>query len=216
MAVSQIGNVTKTLRTLISLTFLLASLPATAAEAMSAKASPQTTTVILQTTSGDIHIALDHARAPKTSQNFLAYVDDGLFRHMTFYRAMASNRAATEGMIQGGMGNNLRGTLPPVPHEPTYETGLSHVDGAVSMAYTSLPGSARTEFFIVVGEIPSYDGVPGGKPGYAVFGKVTQGMDVVKKILQMPKAENARNPALQGQMLVEPVKITGARRAPRE
>jgi peptidyl-prolyl cis-trans isomerase A (cyclophilin A) len=204
-----------TLRLFLLLSFFLAPFMAHGAQPDSAR-HQKTTTVILQTTSGDIHIALDHARAPKTSQNFLAYVDNGLFRHMTFYRAMASNRAATEGMIQGGMGNNLRGTLPPVPHEPTYETGLSHVDGAVSMAYTSLPGSARTEFFIVVGEIPSYDGVPGGKPGYAVFGKVTQGMDVVKKILQMPKAENARNPALQGQMLVEPVKITGARRAPRQ
>jgi peptidyl-prolyl cis-trans isomerase A (cyclophilin A) len=114
------------------------------------------------------------------------------------------------------MGNNLRGTMPPVPHEPTYTTGLSHVDGAVSMAYTSNPGSARTEFFIVVGaEIPSYDGVPGGKPGYAVFGKVTKGMDVVRKILKMPKAKDARNAALEGSILVEPVAITGASRMPR-
>jgi peptidyl-prolyl cis-trans isomerase A (cyclophilin A) len=171
-------------------------------------------TVIIQTTAGDIHITLDHQRAPQTAKNFLAYVDSGLFSQMTFYRAMASNRAATEGMIQGGMRNNLRGTMPPVPHEPTYVTGLSHVDGAVSMAYTSLPGSARTEFFIVVGEIPSYDGVPEGKPGYAVFGKVSKGMNVVRKILQMEKSPDARNPTLQGQMLKEPVKITGAKRAP--
>src|SRR5690606_5953135 len=138
----------------------------------------------------------------------------GLFSQMTFYRAMATSRDGSEGIVQGGMRNNLRGTLPPVPHEPTFTTGLSHVDGAVSMAYTSLPGSARTEFFIVLGEIPSYDGLPGGKPGYAVFGKVTKGMNVVRKIMQMPKAKDARNPSMQGQMLVEQVAITGARRAP--
>jgi peptidyl-prolyl cis-trans isomerase A (cyclophilin A) len=177
--------------------------------------SPRAATVVIQTTAGDIHITLDHARAPKTSQNFLAYVDSGLFSRMTFYRAVDSRGDGSEGMVQGGMGNNLRGTMPPVPHEPTYTTGLSHVDGAVSMAYTSNPGSARTEFFIVVGgEIPSYDGVPGGKPGYAVFGKVTKGMDVVRKILLMPKKQEARNAMLEGSILVEPVAITRAARAP--
>ncbi len=199
------------------LVFLLAiaALPAWSAQPKAA-ATPEaaTSTVILQTTAGDIHIALDQARAPQTAKNFLAYVDSGLFSSMTFYRAMTTRRDGSEGLIQGGMRNNLRGALPPVPHEPTYTTGLSHVDGAVSMAYTSIPGSARTEFFIVAGEIPSYDGVPDGDPGYAVFGKVTRGMNVVHRILQMPKQPNARNPAMQGQMLVEPVKIVGARRAP--
>lgn len=185
------------------------------AQRAAASPKPATTTVILQTAAGDIHIALDHARAPKTSDNFLAYVDSGLFSRMNFYRASASLSDGSEGMVQGGMGNNLRGTMPPVPHEPTYTTGLSHVDGAVSMAYTSNPGSARTEFFIVVGSpIPSYDGVPGGKPGYAVFGKVTKGMDVVRKILKMPKAKDARNAMLEGSILLEPVPITGAKRAP--
>src|SRR5690606_29104888 len=165
---------------------------------------PVATTVIVQTSVGDIHIALDHVRAPQTAKNFLAYVDSGLFSRMTFYRAMKTRRDGGEGMVQGGMRNNLRGSMPPVPHEPTFTTGLSHVDGAVSMAYTSLPGSARTEFFIVVGGIPSYDGVPGGEPGYAVFGKVIKGMNVVRKILDLPKSKDARNPTLQGTMLVEP------------
>lgn len=194
---------------------LLAVVPASAAQP-AAPSSPAAaaSTVILRTHVGDIHIALDHARAPKTAQNFLAYVDSGLFSRMTFYRGMVTRRDGSEGMIQGGMGNNLRGTMPPVPHEPTFTTGLSHVNGAVSMAYTSIPGSARTEFFIVLGEIPSYDGVPGGDPGYAVFGKVTRGMDVVRRILHLPKAKDARNPALEGQMLVEKVPIIEAKRAP--
>lgn len=193
----------------------LLCLPAFAAEvAPKSSAEPSPTTVVLQTSVGDIHIALDMAHAPLTAKNFLAYVDSGLFSSMTFYRAMKTRRDGSEGMIQGGMRNNLRGTLPPVPHEPTFTTGLSHVNGAVSMAYTSMPGSARTEFFIVIGEIPSYDGVPGGAPGYAVFGKVTKGMSVVRKILGLPTSKDARNPSMQGQMLVEQVSIVTARRAP--
>lgn len=202
-------------RPLVALALLLTAPQLWGAQSATPATSPRASTVVIQTTAGDIHIALDHARAPKTSQNFLAYVDSGLFSRMTFYRAIATRSDGSEGMVQGGMGNNLRGTMPPVPHEPTYTTGLSHVDGAVSMAYTSNPGSARTEFFIVVGgEIPSYDGVPGGKPGYAVFGKVTKGMDVVRKILQMPKKQEARNAMLEGSILVEPVAITRAARAP--
>lgn len=196
----------------LALLLTIFSLPASGAQP-AAPAEQAATTVILQTSVGDIHIALDHARAPQTAKNFLAYVDSGLFSSMTFYRAMTTRRDGSEGMIQGGMRNNLRGALPPVPHEPTFSTGLSHVDGAVSMAYTSLPGSARTEFFIVIGEIPSYDGVPGGAPGYAVFGKVTRGMNVARKILQLPKSTDARNPSLQGTILVEPVAIIAARRA---
>lgn len=189
--------------------------PVLAAEAApQASAAPAPITVILQTSVGDIHIALDMEYAPLTAKNFLAYVDSGLFSSMTFYRAMKTRRDGSEGMIQGGMRNNLRGTLPPVPHEPTFTTGLSHVNGAVSMAYTSMPGSARTEFFIVIGEIPSYDGVPGGAPGYAVFGKVTKGMSVVRKILGLPTSKDARNPSMQGQMLIEQVSIVTARRAP--
>lgn len=200
-------------RTALALLFGLLSLPARPGQP-AATAGPQAkaTTVMLQTSMGDIHIALDLEHAPQTAKNFLAYVDSGLFSRMTFYRASASRRDGSEGMIQGGMRNNLRGTMPPVAHEPTYTSGLSHVDGAVSMAYTSMPGSARTEFFIVVGEIPGYDGVPGGEPGYAVFGRVTKGMSVVRNILRLPTSKNARNPVLQGQMLVEPVQIIAARR----
>jgi len=209
------GGVNILSRPLAALVLLLSAPLLLGAQSATSPASTQTSTVIIQTAAGDIYIALDHVRAPKTSQNFLAYVDSGLFSRMTFYRASASRSDGSEGMIQGGMGNNLRGTMPPVPHEPTYTTGLSHVDGAVSMAYTSNPGSARTEFFIVVGSpIPSYDGVPGGKPGYAVFGKVTKGMDVVRRILKMPKTKDARNAMLEGSILVEPVAITRARRAP--
>lgn len=100
-------------RPLVALALLLTALPLPGAQPAASAIQGKATTVVIQTTAGDIHIALDHARAPQTSQNFLAYVDSGLFRRMTFYRAMAVLSDGSVGMIQGGMGNNLRGTMPP-------------------------------------------------------------------------------------------------------
>lgn len=178
------------------------------------QAAPATSTVILQTSAGEVHIALDNARAPQTARNFLAYVDSGQFNGITFYRAMQSRSDGSEGLVQAGPRGNLRNPLPPVVHESTVSTGLSHVDGAVSMARGRIPGSARAEFFIIVGGLAGYDGVPGGDPGYAVFGRVSKGMNVVRRILRMPTVKDANNPDMQGQMLANPVTIVKATRAP--
>jgi len=89
------------------------------------------------------------------------------------------------------------------------------VDGAISMAREN-PGTATADFFIVVGDLVSMDGKPDGDPGYAVFGRVVQGMDVVRAMLELPRSAEARNPVMKGQMLAEPVKVTTARRAPAE
>src|SRR4051812_13106209 len=135
-----------------------------------AAAQPPQTIVVLQTSLGDIRIALETERAPLTAQNFLKYVDAGRFDGTTFYRALNYDKAGTEGLVQAGLQGNNRLAFPPVAHESTVDTGLSHVDGAVSMA-RGKPGSARGEFFIVVGGMIPYDGVPnGGDPGFAVFG----------------------------------------------
>jgi peptidyl-prolyl cis-trans isomerase A (cyclophilin A) len=89
------------------------------------------------------------------------------------------------------------------------------VDGAVSMARGSAVGSARGDFFIIVGGMPNYDGVPnGGDPGYAVFGRVVSGMGVARKMMRLPRAKEASNPRMQGQLLAVPVTILTARRAP--
>jgi len=176
-------------------------------------ATPATTTVILKTSLGDIRIALETERAPITAQNFLTYVDSGRFDGATFYRAIRS-RDGSEGLVQGGLQNDNRRSFPPIAHESTVDTGLSHVDGAVSMARQK-PGSARAEFFIIVGKQVTYDGVPdGGDPGFAVFGRVVSGMPVVRKIMRQPRSNEARNPSMKGEMLAEPVKILGATRAP--
>lgn len=186
---------------------VLLSLFATAA------AAQQPVVVILTTSLGEIHLALDTAKAPITAQNFLKYVDAGRFDGIAFYRALNYDRSGTEGLVQGGLNGNNRLAYPPIAHESTVTTGLSHVDGAVSMARGSV-GSARAEFFIVVGGMITYDGVPnGGDPGFAVFGKVTRGMPLIRRMMKLPRSKEAKSETMKGQMLAEPVKILTARRA---
>lgn len=192
---------------------LLALVVAWPAVVVPASPGPATTNVVLHTSLGDIRIAVETERAPVTSQNFLRYVDAGRFDGIGFYRVIRS-RDGSEGLVQGGLQGDNRTAFPPIAHESTVTTGLSHVDGAVSMA-RGKPGSARAEFFIIVGTQVTYDGVPnGGDPGFAVFGRVVSGMPVVRKILRLPASQEARNPDMKGQMLVKPVTILTARRAP--
>jgi peptidyl-prolyl cis-trans isomerase A (cyclophilin A) len=162
---------------------------------------------------GDVRIALETERAPITAQNFLTYVDAGRLDGASFYRAIRSSDGS-EGLVQGGLQNDNRRSFPPIAHESTVDTGLSHVDGAVSMARQK-PGSARAEFFIIVGKQVTYDGVPnGGDPGFAVFGRVVSGMQVVRRIMRQPRSKEARSEAMKGEMLEKPVTILAAKRVP--
>lgn len=205
----------------VAMCLALVGAPSLAQQAATSKApparapAPATTTVILHTTLGDIRIALETQRAPVTSQNFLKYVDAKRYDGVTFYRAMKSDDGR-DGLVQAGLQGNLTYAFPPIPHESTVDTGLSHVDGAVSIARGAKPGSARADFFIIVGDMRfAYDGVPnGGDPGYAVFGRVVEGMPIVRRMLRMPRSKEARNERMLGQMLAEPVTILTARRAP--
>lgn len=186
----------------------------TAAPAQPAAAAPATTTVIFKTALGDIHIALETQRAPITAANFLRYVDAKRFDGITFYRAHKVSADGKYAIVQGGLQNNSRLVYKSIAHESPQVTGLSHVDGAISMAREA-PGTATADFFIVVGDLVSMDGKPDGSdPGYAVFGRVVSGMDVVRAMLELPRSEDARNPVMKGQMLATPVKVESARRAP--
>lgn len=174
---------------------------------------PATVPVVLHTTVGDIHIALEVERAPITAGNFLRYVDDKRFDGITIYRAYKASEDGRYGLVQGGL-NDPKKLFKPIAHESPATTGLSHVDGAISMGRDA-PGTAVADFFIVIGDLVSMDGkADGSDPGYAVFGRVTQGMDVVRSMLDLPRSEKADHPAMQGQMLAEPVKILTARREP--
>ena len=175
-------------------------------------AQPATVRVILQTSEGNITLELETARAPITAGNFLRYVDARRLDGTGFYRAMKLR--PDWGIVQGGV-RDPRLLYPPIAHEPTGRTGLSHVDGAISMARRA-PGSAQADFFIAVGAHPGYDSNPaaqGDNLGFAVFGRVVEGMDVVRRILAGPTVQNAGAGAMRGQMLERPVRIVRAVRA---
>ena len=172
-----------------------------------------TVKVVLRTALGDISLALEKERAPITVNNFLHYVDQKRLDGTEFYRAVTLDEQGQYGLIQGGLRNNPKRVFKPIAHEPTNLTGLSHVSGAISMARVE-PGTASADFFIVVGDNISYDAhADAGDPGYAVFGHVTEGMDVVRAILQQPRASGAGEGVMSGQMIANPVKILTARRA---
>jgi peptidyl-prolyl cis-trans isomerase A (cyclophilin A) len=191
---------------------LPAEVPAEAAPAPAPV--PATTTVVFQTELGEIHIAVEIERAPVTAANFLRYVDNKRLDGITFYRAHKVSEDGKYAIVQGGLQGDTKRLYKPIAHESPQTTGLSHVDGAVSMAMAA-PGTATADFFIVVGDLVSMDGKPDGSdPGYAVFGRVVSGMDVVRSMLELPRSAEARNPVMKGQMLATPVKVVTARRLP--
>lgn len=192
-------------RLLLALALLLAA-PA-AAQRPPAAPLPR---VGLQTNLGVIVIEVDNRRAPITGNNFLRYVEHKRLDGTSFYRAARTEGAPKRGFIQGGVRKSVQRVFPPIPHEPTSRTGLSHDEGAVSMA-RSKPGTAMGDFFITANAIPSMD-ARGREPGFAVFGRVVGGMDVVRRILALPTAPNAGAGPLRGQLIAQPIRITKARR----
>jgi peptidyl-prolyl cis-trans isomerase A (cyclophilin A) len=167
--------------------------------------------VAIETSLGRIVLGLDKAHAPITTANFLHYVDAHRFDGESFYRAM---HAAGGGLIQGGVRSDARKLFPPIKHEPTLETGLHNVAGAIAMANAGA-GTARADFFILASDMPTLDATA-TEPGFAVFGHVIEGMDVVQKILGSPVSETKGEGAMKGQMLEPQIKIIKAERvAPR-
>ena len=170
---------------------------------------PPVVRVRLVTSAGSIVVALDAKRAPLTVANFLRYVDDGRLEGTYFYRAARRKGDPTLGFVQGGIGTDARRILPSVPLEPTSKTGIRHLSGAISMARSVNPNSAHGNFSIMVGDNPTLDARP-GKPGYAAFGRVVGGMDVVRKMLAMPTGGGRDE--MRGQMILNRVKILRAER----
>lgn len=171
-----------------------------------APAPPGTVRVRLDTQAGAITLAIDVAHAPKTAANFLQYVDDGRLDGTSFYRA-ARAKGRAGGFVEGGIGTDPRRGLPPVALEPTSRTGLRHRDGAISMARFAAPDSATANFSILAGANPALD-AHGREQGYAVFGRVVDGMAVVRRILALPTAGPGGSVAAQS--LARPVRIMRA------
>ena len=162
--------------------------------------------VAIDTSLGRIVVALDRTHAPKTTANFLHYVDAHRLDGETIYRAMhVPGGKADDGLIQGGVRSDSRKLYPPIAHEPTNQTGIKNIAGAISMANGG-PGTARADFFILTRDMPALD-ASAGDPGFAAFGHVVEGMDVVKKILAAPVSPTMGEGAMKGQMLDPAVKI---------
>lgn len=180
----------------------------------------QLTDVIVKTELGDITIALETERAPVTAGNFLRYVDGKRFDGTVFYRAMRLDWGdQPNGLVQGGVQNDPKRLFPPIAHEPTSVTGVKHGLGAISMARLE-PGSATADFSIMLAPQPFLDANPEGatedeRLGYAAFGHVVSGMEVVRAIFDAPVDPAKGEGWMKGQMLAKPVRILTVRRAPK-
>jgi peptidyl-prolyl cis-trans isomerase A (cyclophilin A) len=159
--------------------------------------------VTIVTRQGDIEIELYPGQAPKSVAAFITYIKRGYYKNASFYRVLNDDNqpsnAPKAALIQGGTYRsqpNLNDTLPGIPHEGTDQTKLLHTDGTLSLARTA-PGTATTEFFICIGDQPGFDF--GGennpdKQGYAAFGKVIKGMDIVRRIYNLPESDQYFDP----------------------
>ncbi len=193
---------------------LLTGFGALAATRLAAQTPPPPPVrVTLSTALGAITLELATA-APITTTNFLRYVDAGRYDGADFYRALKMGVAPLAGLIQGGLQNAPGKLFSPIAHESTQQTGLSNKDGAIAMARFE-PGSATSEFFICIGDESGLDAnpaLPGDNLGFAVFGHVADGMDVVRAILKAPTSPTVGDGVMKGQMLAPTVAIATARR----
>jgi peptidyl-prolyl cis-trans isomerase A (cyclophilin A) len=161
--------------------------------------------VIIETKFGDIEAELYPDQAPKTVAAFLSYIDSGFYKNATFYRVLRDDEQPSDApkseLIQGGIWKTnyqLANKIPGIPHEPTNQTKILHTDGTLSMARAA-PGTANTEFFICVGDQHGFD--YGGAnnadgQGYAAFGRVVKGMNVVNSIYDAPENDGTFDPLI--------------------
>lgn len=178
-----------------------------------------TVRVAMTTEFGTIVIDLDGKRAPVTTANFLRYVDLKRLDGITFYRSMhLAWGDQPNGLVQGGLRGDYKKVMKPIAHEPTNVTGVLHKVGSISMARFA-PGTATADFSILLADMPGLDANPEAtdpeaQAGYAAFGRVAEGMDVVRRIWDAPISQTLGEGALKGQMIETPVKVLSVRRVP--
>jgi peptidyl-prolyl cis-trans isomerase A (cyclophilin A) len=178
---------------------------------LSIAAEAQNPRVRIDTDAGAITVELYPDKAPVTVANFMRYVTDKRYDGGAFYRVVTMQNQPTSPVkievIQGGIDTDSSKRLPPIAHETNDKTGIKHLDGTISMA-RGMPGSASSEFFFCIGPQPELDF--GGKrnpdgQGFAAFGKVIEGMDVVRRIQKMP-ADDAPPQVLKTKVKIKSVK----------
>ncbi len=184
---------------------------------LTANADEATVSIVMITSQGEIGIDLYLEKAPVTAGNFLRLVEGEHLDGGSFYRVVTyendHGKPQIE-VIQGGLGGEGESPFPPIDHETTKQTGILHTDGVISMARGDI-GTASSEFFICVGDQPGLDYGAVRNPdeqGFAAFGKVVSGMDVVRRINQSPADGPTDSEYTLGQILSEPVTILSVRR----
>jgi peptidyl-prolyl cis-trans isomerase A (cyclophilin A) len=174
---------------------------------------PSLPRVAIDTSEGRFVLAIETRRAPVTAANFLRYVDQKRLDGRRVYRV--SHVGNRFGFIQLGMNGDPKLSLPPIKHEPTTLTGVKHLEGTISTARLA-PGTARGEFTLMVGDQPGLDAdptKPGDNLGYAAFGRVVEGFDVVLRIFDKPIDPVATvRGSFKGEVPAAPVRILTARR----
>ena len=179
--------------------------------------SPQSIHLTMQTSLGAVELELYPEKAPLSVANFVRLADGGHLDGATFYRTVSpqnDNGSPVISVIQGGIGD-AESPFAPIAHETTLQTGLPHLDGSLSMARSEV-GTASTEFFICIGAQPALDfaGTRNADgEGFAVFGQVVSGMDVVHAIHQSPADAPAEVEYFQNQLINEPVVIESIKRS---
>jgi peptidyl-prolyl cis-trans isomerase A (cyclophilin A) len=198
------------------ITFVLVFVGMVAATA----AQPKLVRVLVQTELGDIVVEVDQQRAPATAANFLRYVDAGHYNGGTWHRTVKMDNQPESTVkievIQAGVNPEFaKSGFPPIALERTSVTGLSHKDGVISMA-RGAPDSATSGWFICINDRPSLDFGGARNPdgqGFAAFGRVITGMDVVRKIQNAPSSAD-RKTNTEAQRLTPPIRIIKAARLP--
>ena len=173
-----------------------------------------TTNIAFKTSKGDIIIELYNQIAPITVDNFLRHLDGGHYDGSSFYRTVThqnDNGSPMIEVIQGGLGD-IDKPFPAISHESTNITKLKHEDGTISMSRGEV-NSATSDFFICIGSQQGLDF--GGErnndgQGFAAFGKVIEGMDIVRDINGMPSNKKTDNEYVKGQMINNPIIIEKA------
>jgi len=187
-------------------------LAALALAARCPRAAPGAVRTRVETEAGAFVVEVDPEVAPITVAHYLAHVDRGLLDGGAIYRIVtlanqAPDTAHKIEVVQWGRGrpDGDPAPLPPIAHETTRQTGLRHLDGTVSMARAQ-PGSATAEYFVCVGDQPELDFGGGRNPdglGFAAFGRVVEGMDVVRALHARGEAD---------QYLAQPIRVRSVRR----
>jgi len=172
--------------------------------------------VALETDRGTILIEVYPQVAPVSAGDFLRHVDEGLYDDAGFYRVVRPDNDHGTPLISAVQGGvlDVEASSAGIPHESTATTGLRHVDGTVSIARGPPGTGSAAAFFIVLGDQPSLDFGGMRNPdaqGFAAFGKVIDGMDIIRKINAMKADAPTDDDYLRGQLFVEPIRFRATR-----